>query len=75
MSTIDIRNNIGEVTNIVVADPNVDIYVADTLVVNSVTGGFNIKDTHASRTLRVRDRQHAENLIKGLQKAIELGWV
>lgn len=73
MTTIDIRGGIQEVDTIIVGDKSNSNYVADSL--ERTAEGFDLKDTEEDRTLRVRDRRHAENLIKGLQKAIELGWV
>ncbi len=73
MTTIDIRSGVQEVDTIIVGDKSNTSYVADSLERTAV--GFDLSDTEEGRTLRVSDRQQAENLIKGLQKAIELGWV
>lgn len=72
MSTIDIRNAIAP-DCIVVADKSSSHFVANQLTKAYI--GFDLEDSDEQRTLRVADREQAENLIKGLQKAIELGWV
>lgn len=74
MSTIDIRSTSPvPVTKIVVAEPSPAHYRVDVLEKSGF--GFEMQDTEAGRFLQVLDRETAENLIKGLQKAIELGWV
>ena len=77
MSTIDIRNDNGETTKIRVADRDGGRYITEFVVKNEDGNhGITIKDSSGSpRALDVKDREMTENLIKALQKAIELRWV
>jgi hypothetical protein len=70
----DIRNNPAEkITVIRFADNSDDYYVASGILRNS-HGGVEVIDIETERDLRVRSKEHAQNLIKALNKAIELGW-
>lgn len=75
MSVIDIRNESGEeVTNIVFADEH-SFYVNATYLVKGDEGTvFRIYDED-DEFVNVTSKEHAENLMKALHKAIELKWV
>jgi hypothetical protein len=62
MATIDIRGMSAEITRIKFSD-NQDVYVG-------ATGVFVEGDVVAARIRKV----DVENLIKALQKTVELGW-
>lgn len=81
MSMIDIRDSSGEEINIIkFSDTNIDIYSIselqlynDCVYINSyqeVTNGRKATSPYLS----VCSKQDAENLIKAIQKAIELEW-
>lgn len=76
--TIDIRKHVEEkpITKIRITDGNPNVYRAE-LIEKFRDSGITVYDsaTIASKKLLVKDKTHAENLIAGLQKAIELGWV
>ena len=40
----------------------------------TTVGGVEVIDIETERDLRVRSEEHAQNLIKALNKAIALGW-
>lgn len=70
---IDIRGNEhAAIDSIRVADRDEAYYVAE--VVERGESGVNITDTDSGKYVSVLDKEHAQNLIKGLQKAIDLGW-
>lgn len=74
---IDIRDErSGMVDTIRVSYRDLDTYIADVLRYDPE--GFRYKaeiaDSDSNRCVGIRDKDHAENLIKGLQKAIQLGW-
>lgn len=72
---IDIRVNPQKVDTIRVADINKDIYIAE-MVCKSKECGAIIKDSSRNfRSLQLIDAEHARNLIKAIEKAIEFGWV
>lgn len=75
MSTIDIRNT-GEspVNEIIFASDGYNYTVATTL---KHGGGdhFYIYDEDESDSVIIESKEQAENLIKALQKAVELNWV
>ncbi|QYW06612.1 hypothetical protein uav_081 [Pseudomonas phage UAVern] len=74
--TIDIRNTEQQVpvTSIRFADDNHEIYVANMLERYNATS-IVICDAGSSRQLRITGADHARNMIKALEKAIELGMV
>lgn len=75
--TIDIRNDKKEsaITKIRIASRSKDTYSAEMLVKKS-GDYFTIQDSdNHSAGLDVSNKAHAEHLIAGLQKAIELNWV
>ena len=77
MSEFDVRENASEVINkIRVAEYN-DVYYAVELIEKYADNTDNVAAFRASDepvTLKIVGKEHAENLIKGLEKAIELGW-
>lgn len=74
MSTIDVREELENVSEIRFADTDRFDYCPDVL-----RGGGNAQvrmvETDSSLELIVKDETHARNLIKALEKAIELGWL
>jgi hypothetical protein len=75
MSTLDIREDTRPTTQIRFAAADTNRYVADVLTPNTYGPGIEIKDSDMDRSLEVRDALHARNLIKALEKAIQLGWM
>jgi len=77
MSEFDVLENASEdINKIRVADYN-DVYYAVELIEKCAVN-VNIAEFRASdepTTLKIVGKEHAENLIKGLEKAIELGWL
>ena len=75
MSEFDVRENVvQEITKIRVAGYD-DVYYAVELIKKY---GENVAEFCASdepTTLKIVGKEHAENLIKGLEKAIQLGWL
>lgn len=63
------------VTSIRVSNFNGDYYTAEIIEKHPHDEGVILKDTDTSRYLNVLNKDHAESLIRGLQKAIGLGWV
>jgi hypothetical protein len=75
MSTLDIRNETTESVNtIIVGDCHTELYSVDTL--NNVEGDTRICLSHSesSEDLVITSEQHARDIIKGIEKAIGLGW-
>lgn len=76
---IDIRNNgVSEVTAIRVADKHPSWAIVEIIEKDDTDpAGIVLKDSddHMTSHLAILNKEHAENVIKGLQKAIELGWV
>jgi hypothetical protein len=71
---LDIReSDLGEITSIRLSDPNTSIAIVELVIKEG--GVVAIRDSQLSTRLYVTCREHAENLIKGFQKAIELGWL
>lgn len=72
MATFDVRDNDPSIVEIVFADKYVGI--ANTLDVSDVDRGFVlIRDDEDY--LVIESAEHARNLQKALDKAIELGWL
>lgn len=77
MSIIDIRCNEPEQTNkIRFADVSTDYYQA-TIIKREYTGKVSIQEEDGNTSLKVNimGREHAENLIKAMKKAIDMGWL
>lgn len=74
MGTVDIRKkDDGEVNRIRVEDD--DSYRVIANIITNEYGYVCITDSHeSSDELEIANKDHALNLIKGIQKAIELGW-
>jgi len=74
MSTIDVRGDLTNVSEIRFADKDAFDYCPDV-----IRGGERrqtlLVETDSDRELVIKDKEHAENLIKALNKAIELGWL
>lgn len=72
---IDIRHNTVEVVDAIrVASPCHDSTALDIIWWDG--GAVHLADSDARRILaRVDNKEHAENIIRGLQKAIEFGWL
>lgn len=76
MSVIDIRSTPANPTALRFADQNRNVFTADILEKSTNGGGARISDSGTdSRHVRIFDKVHAENLIKALNTAIELGWL
>lgn len=73
MGTLDIREiSHDEIDTIRVHDKN-RCYISAELI--SLEGStVKLFDSDGSDRLCIHDQEHAENLIKGIQKAIDLGW-
>ena len=68
----DIRTNEPEeITILRFAD---DIRYHASGISRSGCGGVWVTGTHTERNLRICSEEHAQNLIKAINKAIELGW-
>lgn len=74
MSSIDIRNESEEVTEIIFSDEG-NSYVVATKVERYVTDSIKIVDEDDRANVIIESKEHAENLIKAIQKAIELRWL
>ena len=75
MSEIDIRNNSVTVDKIVFSDEGFN-FVTVTHLKHAVTGDhFEIVDENERNSVIVESELQARNLIKALEKAIELRWV
>lgn len=74
MSEFDVRENASEVINkIRVAEYN-DVYYAVELIGKYADNVAEFQASDEPITLKIVGKEHAENLIRGLKKAIELGW-
>lgn len=72
---IDIRKDIYQsVTHIRVADNCTSNYVANILERSESYLLVTDSAPRGDRSLAVKSEQHARDLIKGLERAIELGW-
>lgn len=72
MSTFDVRNTVdNEVTRIQFADPTAGCGCS---LVKDSEGDVTLVDYEDDWASNIATKQDAENLIKALQKAIELGW-
>lgn len=75
---IDIRqlNSDAAIDTIRLADANSSTYVADVIEYDptDLNCKVGLTDSDSDRSVGVMNKAHAENLIKGLQKAIQLGW-
>lgn len=74
---LDIRDNKESVVeSIRVWDGCLNWYAVDVVERDSNSGGVRLIDseTDGDRYVEVIEKEHAQNLIKGLQKAIDLGW-
>ena len=78
MSTFDVRNsNPAEITEIVFADSTnkVGDYQAYSIIPNFFVNVAYASISDSVDCVNIYSKEHAENLIKALRKAIELGWV
>lgn len=80
MTTFDIREeDNSEITEIVFADPSGKdgFSQANKLIIDEYEGKDYIQflDEESDNAVYINTKEHAENLIKALRKAIELGWV
>lgn len=64
-----------QISAIRVATKNNDYFIPEIIEQSAHEGGCVLKDSGSGRELSVLDRAHAESLIRGMQKAIDLGWV
>ena len=70
----DIRTNQAEEISVLrFADGSDDYHVASGIS-RVADGGVSVIDLESERTLRIFSEEHAQNLIKAINKAIELGW-
>ena len=72
MATIDIRDNFPTVDIIRFWDNPTGNYLATGLTY--IDGEVKIEDLENIRSLKISSSAHAQNIIKALEKAIELGW-
>jgi hypothetical protein len=72
---IDVRSgSSGKVDSVRVCDPSKELALADTIYREEGGGAcFFDSDSHEDY-LMIQNKEHAENLILGLKKVIELGW-
>ena len=77
MVTIDVRDvKEGVVTTIIFADSDDSWITAVALVKEGVNSGVvGIQSDFGDETYKILNKEHAHNLIKALNKAIELGWL
>lgn len=79
MNVIDIREEVSTpVTAIRFANTDPQHYVADLMTQHRVGvdyKGVAVKDSDSARFLILRDREHADNLIKAIDQAKKLGWI
>lgn len=75
MSEIDVRTSGVVVDQIRFSDQEWDGMGAADVLKNCGPDEVQIRETANSDYVRVYDRKHAENLIKALEKAIDLGWL
>lgn len=69
----DIRTNQAEEISVLrFADDNSDEYTANGILNNQ--GVIVLSDIVEGRALQICSEEHAQNLIKAINKAIELGW-
>lgn len=75
MSEFDVRKDVNDITKIRVCGADSTYSVCE--LIGQYCAGVYIYDgaDDVDEGLKVRDREHAENLIKGLQKAIQLNWL
>lgn len=73
---IDIRNVTEEEVGVIrVCDSNENYVIADVIVRSSASPQkCYIEDSGDYSALGIFNKTHAHNLIKGIQKAIDLGW-
>lgn len=76
MSTFDVRNQeVGKINEIIFADKEHSDGSYQAFKVEPWTSGdVKIYDSHDDYVF-VNSEEHARNLIKALEKAIELGWL
>ena len=72
MATIDIRDNFPTVDIIRFLDNPTGNYLVTGLTY--IDGEVKIEDLENIRSLKISSEEHAKNLIKALNKAIELDW-
>lgn len=77
MRTFDVRENGDEpITEIRVVGSNPNFYCLDAIKQTEyLPGSIDLMDTDSERYLQIRSADHLDNLIKGLLKAKQLGWV
>ena len=75
MATIDVRKDTGSITEIVFADENNYWTVATSLVREGGTVVGVQSDCKRNISYKIMNKEHALNMIKALNKAIELGWL
>lgn len=75
MSVFDIRDKVfPSINTIVFADAQHGSYINATQLINTIGGVIRIYDEEDDFVC-ITSLEHTENLIKALQKAIELKWV
>lgn len=70
---LDIRTNEPEKVTVLRFADDSDYYTASGIICES-HGVVSVVDIEEGRDLRIFSEEHAQNLIKALNKAIELGW-
>lgn len=75
MATFDVRNTaVDEIDEIRFADGE-DYYVAIAMIINYEGDGDSMVCDNDGNSVRIHSKTHAHNLIKALEKAIELDWL
>lgn len=72
---LDIRNGAEVFTSIRVAPANISTITADVIKPSGDYRRVHLLDSDSHDYLAVHGEEHAKNLILGLQKAIDLGWL
>lgn len=70
---IDVRHKGGVVDEIRVGDSSVECDSVDLLCQSNY--GVSLENDEADVMLYITSKEHALNVIKGINKAIELGWL
>lgn len=75
MAIFDVRTAAEEEINqLRIADRSVGAYIVE--LISKTSYGVEMYDSaDLNRALVIEDKEQAKNLIKGIQKAIDLGWL
>jgi len=73
MSNFDVRTESQDIERITFADKDTLDYRAN--IIEPYKSGFKLKDEDSDRYVYIKDKAHADNLRKALDKAEQLGWL